>query len=83
MDSSDFLIDCPFKFEGIEGFKEFSKSLFGFFFDVRGCEYSLVGGCGFIVKFDDFRSHALFFDKLDGGDEKVVLEAPLVFVGIV
>ena len=83
MDSSDFLIDCPFKLEGVESFKEFSKSLFGFFLDVRRGEDPLVRRCGFVVELDDLRSDALFFDKLDGGDEKVVVEAPLCFVEIV
>ena len=54
MDSSDFLIDCPFKFEGVESFEEILELLFGFFFDVFRFQKSLKGSFGFIVTLDGF-----------------------------
>ena len=60
VDSSDFLIDCPFKFEWVESFKEIRESLFGFFFDMFGFQDSLVRCFGFIVAFDSFGSDAFF-----------------------
>lgn len=83
MDSSDFLIDCPFKFEWVESFKEIRESLFGFFFDMFGFQDSLVRCFGFIVTFDSFGSNAFFGQEFDGGDEEVVVEPPLVFVKVV
>ena len=83
VDSSDFLIDCPFKFEGVESFKEIPESLLGFFFDVFGFQDSLVRGFGFIVTFDGLGSDAFFGQELDGRDEEVVVEPPLDFVKIV
>ena len=83
VDSSDFLIDCPFKFEGVESFEEILELLLGFFFDVFGFENSLVRGFGFIVAFDGFCSDTFFGQEFDGRDEEVVVKPPLGFVEVV
>ena len=82
VDFSDFLIDCPFKFEGVEGFNEILESLLCFFFDVFGFQDSLVRRLGFIVTSDGFGSDSFFGQEFDGRDEEVVVEAPLVFVKV-
>lgn len=83
MDSSDFLIDCPFKSKGVESFKDILETLLGFFFDVFGFQDSLARSLGFIVVFDGFGSDSFFGQEFDGRDEEVVVEPPLVFVKIV
>ena len=83
VDSSDFLIDCLSEFKGVEGFKEFSEGVFGFFFDVFGFEDSLVRSFGFIVALDGLGGNSFFGQEFDGGDEKVVIETPLGFIEIV
>ena len=83
MDSSDFLIDCPFKFKGVESFEEILEVLFDSFFDVFGFQDPLVRGFWFIVAFDGFGGYAFFGQELDRWDEEVVVKPPLGFVEIV
>ena len=83
VDSSDFLIDCPFKFEGVKSFKEVLEFLFGFFSDVFGFQDSLVRCFGFVVAFDGFGGDAFFGQEFDGRDEEVVVKPPFCFVEIV
>lgn len=83
MDFSNFLIDCLFKFEGVEGFKDFFELLFCFLRDVFGIENSLVRGFWFVVTFDGFGSDAFFGLEFDGRDEEVVVKPPFFFVKLI
>ena len=83
MDFSNLCIDCLFKFERVEGFKESFELFFGLSWDVSGFKNSLIRGLGFVVMFDGFGSDAFFGQKFDGRDEEVVIKTPLGFVEVV
>ena len=83
VDFSNLFIDCLFKFEGVEGFKDCFEFVFGLFRNVFGFKDSLKGCLGFVMMLDGFGSDAFFGQEFDGGDEEVVVEAPLGFVEVV
>ena len=83
MDFSNFLIDCLFKFEGVEGFKDCFEFIFGLFWNVLRFKNSLIRSLGFVVAFDCFGSDAFFGQEFDGRDEEVVVKTPLGFVEVV
>ena len=83
MDNSNFLIDCLFKFEGVEGFKDCFEFVFDLFGNVIGFKDSLIRSLGLVVMFDGFGSEALFGQEFDRRDEEIVVEAPLGFVEVI
>ena len=56
---------------------------FGLFGDMFGFKDSLVGRLGFVVAFDGLGSDPFFGLEFDRRYEKVVVEAPFVFVEVV
>ena len=83
MDFSNLFIDCLFKIERVEGFKDCIEFVFGLFGNVFGFKDSLKRRLGFVMKLDGFGSDPFFGQEFDGGDEEVVVEAPLGFVEVV
>ena len=83
MNDSNFLINRLSEFEGIQGFKELRQVLFGVRRNKLGVEDSLERCFGRIVAFKDFRANALFRLKLYGRHEKVVKEAPFIFIEVI
>lgn len=60
VDFNNFFIDCLFKFEGVQGFKDCFEFVFGLFGDMFGFKDSLIRGFGFVVMLDGFGSDAFF-----------------------